>query len=101
LPNVSQAARKSGSRGTARQGLRSVILFFGATILKLKEEVGVRLLDRLGYRATPTKAGDLLYRYAKRILAVRQEAQQALDEFNGGLRGELTIGASSILRVRL
>ncbi len=63
---------------------------------KLEEEVGVRLLDRLGHRAVPTKAGDLLYRYAKRILAVRQEAQQALDEFKGGLRGELTIGASSI-----
>ncbi len=65
-------------------------------IKKLEEEVGVRLLDRLGHRATPTKAGELLYRYAKRILAVRQEAQQALDEFKGGLRGELTIGASSI-----
>ena len=65
-------------------------------IKKLEDEVGVRLLDRLGHRAVPTKAGDLLYRYAKRILAVRQEAQQALDEFKGGLRGELTIGASSI-----
>ena len=65
-------------------------------IKKLEEEVGVRLLDRLGHRATPTKAGELLYRYAKRILAVRQEAQQALDEFKGGLRGELIIGASSI-----
>lgn len=65
-------------------------------IKKLEEEVGVRLLDRLGHRATPTKAGELLYRYARRILAVRQEAQQALDEFKGGLRGDLTIGASSI-----
>ncbi len=41
------------------------------------------------------KAGDLLYRSAKRILAIRQEAHQALDEFKGSLRGELTIGASS------
>lgn len=65
-------------------------------IKNLEEEVGVRLLDRLGHRATPTKAGELLYHHAKRILAVRQEAQQALDEFKGGLRGELIIGASSI-----
>jgi DNA-binding transcriptional LysR family regulator len=65
-------------------------------IKKLEGEVGVRLLDRLGHRATPTKAGDLLYRYAKRILALRQEAQQALDEFKGGLKGELILGASSI-----
>lgn len=65
-------------------------------IKKLEGEVGVRLLDRLGHRATPTKAGDLLYRYAKRILALRQEAQQALDELKGGLKGELILGASSI-----
>ncbi len=65
-------------------------------IKKLEGEVGVRLLDRLGHRATPTKAGDLLYRYAKRILALRQEALQALDELKGGLKGELIIGASSI-----
>ena len=65
-------------------------------IKKLEEELGVQLLDRLGHRAVPTKAGDLLYHYAKRMLAVRQEAQQALDEFKGGLRGELIIGASSI-----
>jgi DNA-binding transcriptional LysR family regulator len=65
-------------------------------IKKLEEEVGVQLLDRLGHRATPTKAGDLLYRYAKQILALRQEAHQALDDLKGGLRGELILGASSI-----
>ncbi|MDE2485378.1 MAG: LysR family transcriptional regulator, partial [candidate division NC10 bacterium] len=65
-------------------------------IKKLEKDVGIRLLDRLGHRATPTKGGSLLYRYAKRILALRQEAQQALDEFKGGLRGELILGASSI-----
>ncbi|HWR21075.1 MAG TPA: selenium metabolism-associated LysR family transcriptional regulator [Verrucomicrobiae bacterium] len=65
-------------------------------IKKLEEEVGVRLLDRLGHRTTPTKAGDLLYHYAKRILALRQETQQALDELRGGLKGELILGASSV-----
>lgn len=65
-------------------------------IKKLEEEAGVRLLDRLGHRTTPTKAGDLLYRYAKRILALRQETQQALDELRGGLKGELILGASSV-----
>ena len=65
-------------------------------IKKLEGEVGVRLLDRLGHRATPTKAGDLLYRHAKRILALCQEAQPALDELKGGLKGDLILGASSI-----
>ena len=65
-------------------------------IKKLEGEVGVRLLDRLGHRSTPTKAGDLLYRYAKRIMALRQEAQQAMDELKGGLKGELILGASSV-----
>jgi len=87
---------ESGSFSKAAGALYLTQPTVSGHIKKLEEEVGVRLLDRLGHRATPTKAGELLYRYAKQILALRREAEQALDEFKGGLRGELTIGASSI-----
>ncbi len=62
----------------------------------LEDEVGVRLLDRLGREVTPTKAGEILYRYAVQILSLRMDAVQAIEEFKGGLRGNLVIGASSI-----
>jgi len=62
----------------------------------LEEEVGVRLLDRLGRGAAPTKAGQLLLGYARRILELHREARQALDQFQGRMSGELVVAASTI-----
>lgn len=62
----------------------------------LEEELGVRLLDRLGRGAVPTKAGQLLLGYAQRILELHREARQALDQFQGRMSGELVVGASTI-----
>ncbi len=62
----------------------------------LEEEIGARLLDRLGRGAAPTKAGQLLLGYAQRILELHREARQALDDFQGRMSGELVIGASTI-----
>ena len=62
----------------------------------LEESLGEKLLDRLGRQVLPTPAGDILYRYARRMLRLRDEAVQALAEFRGKLSGHLTIGASTI-----
>jgi DNA-binding transcriptional LysR family regulator len=62
----------------------------------LEEFVGVKLLDRLGREVLPTKAGELLYGYAKQILALRNQAIQALEEYKGSLKGHLVIGGSNI-----
>ncbi|HEX7124317.1 MAG TPA: selenium metabolism-associated LysR family transcriptional regulator [Thermodesulfobacteriota bacterium] len=65
-------------------------------IKTLEEEVGTRLLDRLDKEVVPTRAGLILYRYARKILELRHEARQALDHFLGSLQGELQIGGSTI-----
>lgn len=62
----------------------------------LEEELGIRLLDRLGRGAAPTKAGELLLGYSQRILELHREARQALDQFQGRMSGELVVGASTI-----
>ncbi|MEE8502998.1 MAG: selenium metabolism-associated LysR family transcriptional regulator [candidate division NC10 bacterium] len=62
----------------------------------LEEFVGLKLLDRLGREVVPTKAGELLYGYAKQVLAVRNQAIQALEEYKGSLKGHLIIGGSNI-----
>lgn len=62
----------------------------------LEDELGVQLLDRLGRGATPTRAGQLLLGYARRMLGLAREAQQALDQFQGRMSGELVIGGSTI-----
>jgi DNA-binding transcriptional LysR family regulator len=65
-------------------------------IKDLETELGLPLLDRAGRTVTPTRAGEILYGYARRILGLRTEAQQAIGEHKGGLTGDLALGASSI-----
>jgi DNA-binding transcriptional LysR family regulator len=65
-------------------------------VRSLEEELGMKLLDRQQRGASPTKAGQLLLTYARRILQLRREARQALDEFQGRMSGELIVGASTI-----
>ena len=65
-------------------------------IRTLEQELGVRLLDRLGRGAESTAAGRLLLSHATRILQLQREALQAMDSFQGRLAGELLVAASTI-----
>src|SRR5688500_13254794 len=65
-------------------------------IKTLEESLALVLFDRLGREVTLTHAGEMLYNYAKRLLAVKTAAVQALQELRGGVSGELLIGGSSI-----
>ena len=62
----------------------------------LESYLGTKLFDRLGKEVALTKAGEILYRYAKQITALRGEAQQALAHFLGKKTGHLVLGASTI-----
>jgi DNA-binding transcriptional LysR family regulator len=62
----------------------------------LEEELGTRLFDRLSRETVPTRAGELLYGYARQMLALRTEARQAVDQFLGQVTGTLLVGASTI-----
>jgi DNA-binding transcriptional LysR family regulator len=65
-------------------------------IKTLEDEIGLRLFERTSRRVRPTQAGEILYGYALRMLALRAEARQAIGEHRGGLSGHLTVGGSSI-----
>lgn len=65
-------------------------------IRALEETLDEKLVDRLGREVLPTPAGKILYRYARNIIALRDEAIQALDRYKGKLSGHLLIGASTI-----
>jgi DNA-binding transcriptional LysR family regulator len=65
-------------------------------IRTLEDELGVRLLDRLGRGASVTKGGALLLSHAQRMLALAREARQAMESFQGRMSGELLVGASTI-----
>lgn len=70
-------------------------------IRDLEEHFGCRLIDRLSRGVIPTKAGELLYGYARELIALRDETEIALAEFQGKMRGRLVIGGSTIPGVHI
>lgn len=65
-------------------------------IKDLEQHFGCPLIDRLSRSAVPTKAGELLYSYALRLLALRNDAETAMAEYQGQYRGKLRMGGSTI-----
>jgi len=65
-------------------------------ILSLEQSLSLRLFDRTGREVRLTKAGEVFQRYALKILSFRKDALNALSEFSQGIRGELSLGASTI-----
>jgi DNA-binding transcriptional LysR family regulator len=65
-------------------------------ISSLEQELGTQLLDRRAREITVTKTGETLYQYAKRILRLMNEAEQAIEQLKGLMKGTLTLGASTI-----
>jgi LysR family transcriptional regulator, transcriptional activator of the cysJI operon len=65
-------------------------------ILALEHSLSLRLFDRTSREARLTKAGRILHQYASKLLATRKEALNALSEFSEGIRGELSVGASTL-----
>ena len=52
------------------------------------------LFDRSGKKVLMTPAGEILLRYAEKLLAMQKEALQAIAELNQTPRGKLYIGAN-------
>lgn len=65
-------------------------------IANLENAIGTRLLDRLGRRVVPTKAGELLYKHAALLLDMKMTACLEMQDFLGITYGEIRMGGSTI-----
>ena len=65
-------------------------------ILSLEQSLSLRLFDRASREVRLTKSGEVFLQYASKILSFRREFFNALSEFSQGIRGELSLGASTI-----
>ena len=65
-----------------------------AQIRQLEQDYGTRLLDRSGKRVALTPAGEVLFEYANRLLALRGESLRAVADQDRTPRGVLAIGAN-------
>ena len=65
-----------------------------AQIRQLEQEYGEKLFSRMGKTVRLTPAGEVLFEYAGRFLALRQESLHAVADQSTIPRGVLTIGAN-------
>jgi DNA-binding transcriptional LysR family regulator len=65
-------------------------------ILSLEQSLSLRLFDRASREVRLTKSGEVFLEYASKILSFRKDLLNALSEFSQGIRGELSLGTSTI-----
>jgi DNA-binding transcriptional LysR family regulator len=65
-------------------------------ILSIEKSLSLRLFDRTSREVRLTKAGEVFLEHASKILSSRKYLLNALSEFSQGIRGELSLGASTI-----
>lgn len=66
-------------------------------IQALEEIYGTRLFDRSNNTVVLTRAGTLLYKYAREILALYSSAEKEIGEITGLVKGSLSVGASTTI----
>lgn len=66
-------------------------------IQALEEMYETKLFDRSSSRVTLTPSGEILYKYAKEILALYTAAEKVIGEMTGLVKGSITIGAGSTI----
>jgi DNA-binding transcriptional LysR family regulator len=64
-------------------------------IRSLEQRLGHRLLDRSGRRVSVTEAGDVLLRYARRMLSLDDELRREMGEVGTRIAGHLVLGSST------
>lgn len=65
-------------------------------IKALEDYFGLRLFDRHTRSVVPTRAGRLLYTYAKKLLILYRELEREMAYFRGEKTGKLDLGGSTI-----
>lgn len=66
-------------------------------IQALEELYETKLFDRSSSSVTLTKAGEVLYKYAKEILSLYAEAEKNIGDMTGLVKGSIKIGASTTI----
>lgn len=66
-------------------------------VRRLEADLGVRLLERVGKRAFPTRAGAVVLEHARRALDELEAARQAVQQVRGVVAGRVRLGTGATL----
>lgn len=89
---IVRAVAEHGSLTAAAQRLHLTQSALSHAMRKLEEQLGVAIWHREGRRLRPTQAGDYLLAVAERLLPQLAHAEERLQQFARGERGQLRIG---------
>jgi len=95
------AVVRHGSFSRAAAELRLTQPAVSMQIRQLEERVGLPLLDRVGKRATPTEAGELLLAHAARAFQELEGGLERVSRLRGVVAGRLRIGTSASVSIYL
>jgi DNA-binding transcriptional LysR family regulator len=96
-----EAIARHGSFSRAARELNVTQPAVSMQIGLLERRVGVPLLERVGKRAFPTRAGEVLLEHAARAVAELQAGLEHLQQLRGRVVGRVRIGTSNSISVYL
>jgi DNA-binding transcriptional LysR family regulator len=70
-------------------------------IRQLEERVGLAVLERVGKRAFPTQAGEILLHHAERAFRELDAAAHAIDRLRGVVAGRIRLGTGATASIHL
>jgi LysR family transcriptional regulator, hydrogen peroxide-inducible genes activator len=87
------AVAETGSFSRAAERCKIAQPSLSQQILKLEEDLGVKLFDRLGRSIRVTEAGRAFLPHARSILEQMEAARSSVADTNGDVRGSVAVGA--------
>jgi DNA-binding transcriptional LysR family regulator len=100
LRTLQEIARR-GSFSRAADSLHLSQPAVSLHIKQLEDAVGHRVLERVGKRAFPTRAGELLLEHAGRIFAELAAAREAMESLRGVVAGRIRFGSGATASIHL
>jgi len=96
---VLDAIDRKGSFAAAAEALHRVPSAITYTIQKLEQDLGIKVFDRAGHRATLTEAGRELLREGRHLLRATEELECRVQRVATGWEAELRIALDDIIPV--
>src|ERR1700751_698091 len=88
-----RAIAETGSFSRAAERCQIAQPSLSQQVLKLEEDLGAKLFDRLGRSIRVTEAGRAFLPYARSILAQMESARLSVANKNADVRGSIAVGA--------
>src|SRR6184192_2379882 len=96
-----QAIARHGSFSRAAQALNLTQPAVSMQVRHLEQALGLSLLERVGKRAFPTRAGELLLAHADRALRELEAGVERVQQLRGVVAGRVRLGTSASISIYL